>query len=108
MKKIIFILLVLIPFSANATTTIFRINLPDAKLPAITNSFATQYGYQETLYDENGDSYPNPVTKRRFMKNIIRAFIMEVHVGAQLKDLETTRLQIIEDANTDTDAITVE
>lgn len=106
MKRIIFILLVLIPFSASATT--FTITIPDDKVSAVVNAFATQYRYQVNIDDGEGGTIPNPVSKAQFAKNIIRSFVREVYVGAQIKAIEATRLQIIEDANTATDGISVE
>ena len=103
MKKLIVFFLIFFLLAIQATAATITITIPDNKAVAIIDSFATQYGYQETI-----DGEPNPVSKKDFTLNILKSFIKEVHTAAQLKAIEATRKQIITDSLADTDGITVE
>ena len=86
----------------------FTITIPDEKVSAVVDAFCVQYRRPETVQDEETDnSIPNPISKTTFAKNILRSFVREVYVGAQVKTIEETRAQIIETATAETDAISV-
>jgi len=87
---------------ANITITI-----PDAKLNAIVEAFATQYNYQDQITEDGMNYIPNPVSKAQFARNVINSFIKEVYVAAQVKELDATRVQTINTATAAVSDITV-
>ena len=88
----------------------FTIVIPDDKVAAVVQAFATQYGYQENIDDpaNPGTQIPNPINKAAFAKNIIRSFVREVYIGAQVKEIEATRQATIDTASADLDTVTVD
>jgi hypothetical protein len=45
------------------------------------NDFCAEYGYRETIEDENGDPIPNPVTRQEFANETIQRLIVGVVNG---------------------------
>ena len=80
----------------------FTIVVPDDKVNGLVNAFAKQYSYQDKISDpETGELIDNPMSKASFAKNIIKQFVKEVYVAAQVKELEATRVATVQQANTD-------
>ena len=88
----------------------FTITIPDGIVQDVVEAFCVQYKRPELIADpENpGEEIPNPVSKVTFAKSVVRSFVREVYTAVQIKTIEATRLQIIETANTATDAVTVD
>lgn len=49
------------------------------------NAFAAEFGYEPTLEDEGGASYPNPVSIYEFCKTVVRKYVTDVFRSAMLK-----------------------
>lgn len=88
------------------------LTIPEDKKIAVIDAFALQYKYQDEVYQEGVDGeegimIPNPVNKGQFAKNIIRTFIKEVYISAQVKPVQEQGKVIAEQANIDIDTVTV-
>lgn len=57
-------------------TITFTISLSD--LNRISNAFASQFGYQDTIINDQGISVPNPQIKSDFAKTRIKEYIAGV------------------------------
>lgn len=96
------------------------INIPDDKVTAIVEAFATQYQYQENIpnpdYDAevegSEETIPNPTNKPRFAKNVIRTFIKNVYVAGQVTPVaqqnEVAEQTLATTATSDVELMTVD
>lgn len=85
------------------------ITIPTDKKDAVIDAFALQYKYQEEVDDGKGEGglMPNPVTKGQFALNIMRSFVKEVYVAAQVKPIQEQTKTIAQQASEEMDVITI-
>ncbi len=53
----------------------FLIKIPEDSLDRAIDGMAYGNNYDDNILDENGDSIPNPVSKRDFVKELIAKYI---------------------------------
>ncbi len=87
--------------------TQITIEIPEDKIQAVIDAFASNYNYPEQIKDENGVMIPNPTTKAQFARNIIKSFIKEVYVANQVKSIDEQKKVAINTANQEIDVINV-
>ena len=87
----------------------FTITIPNDKVDSVVDAFAVQYKYQDTITapENAGEQIANPISKVLFAKNILKTFVKEVYVAAQVKELEVNRKAIIESATADVSGVEV-
>ena len=78
----------------------FTITIPDDKVAAVIDAFASQYHYTTKIEDANGAMIDNPTSKAQFAKNVVNSFIKQVYIGAQIKALDATKQTTIATAET--------
>lgn len=82
------------------------VEIPDEKLDAVVEAFATLYNYQEQIGNETGEMIDNPVKKKQFANNIIASYVKEVYVNAQTRPLEAQKQEILKRASAEVSAVT--
>jgi hypothetical protein len=83
------------------------ITIPDDKVTAVVDAFATQYKYQEMIFDDQGVETPNPISKASFARGVIRQFIKDVYIAGVASDIDSTRVDALATAETDIDGVSV-
>jgi hypothetical protein len=74
----------------------------------VYNSCAKYWGYSSTILDGEGNSIPNPVSKRTFMKRKNKSFFKKAHQAIKSKiDSEAAKISAINLAGEEADAIIV-
>lgn len=48
-------------------------------------AFGKEFGYEETIHPEEGESYPNPVSLYEFCKTVVRKYVTDVFRSSILK-----------------------
>lgn len=92
---ILLTILLTIPFLLGAT---FSLTIPDNKVEDIKTAFCEAYGYDE----EYG-------TKAQFTKDQIKRYIRDVYIAYKVDStMESTRVDTIVQAESDTEGVTVE
>lgn len=94
---------------------IIELNIPDDKKDAIIEAFSLLYKYPEEVPNpeymptdpESEEIIENPTSKLQFAKNIIKNFIQEVYVSAQVKPIEESKASVIQIATEEANTITV-
>lgn len=57
---------------------IVSIDIPTAAVTRIQTAFTSEFGYQETITNEDGTTSPNPVTKNQFFKQQLINYVKQV------------------------------
>ena len=83
------------------------INIPDDKINAVVDAFATQYKYSPKVEDDNNQMVDNPVSKAQFARNILKSFVKQVYIAAQVAEVEATKQAAIATATTEVDGVDV-
>lgn len=80
-----------------------QISIPDGKKDKIINAFVIQYGYQATLEDGSD----NPQSKAEFAKQKLIEFVKEVYKASKVKEAETTKQNLRDEADNYTKDLTI-
>lgn len=75
-----------------------RTNIPVAKEQGIIDAFCTIYKYQDTIFELGNKETPNPQTKKEFANACLLKFLKEVHEGAAVKQVQSTKDVAIENS----------
>jgi hypothetical protein len=74
----------------------------------LRDAICDAYNYQPFLPDENGElTIPNPETKNHFSRRMILEFLKDIVRSYRVKEIETTRLLKIEQAETEVSGILI-
>ena len=84
-----------------------EIIIPEEKKQDIIDAFCAVYGYNEAIVKSDGLLVNNEQTKAEFTKQQILSFIKDVYTSYKVTSLDQTKKQIISDALTFTESITV-
>ena len=110
MKNLI-ITLCFLSIATTAQAYTFTIDIPNEKAVTVLNNCAAYLNYQDEIInpDNLGELIPNPVSKKATVLGKLKEFVKAMNEGGRtMIAVEAARQEAIEQAEIDTEGITVE
>jgi hypothetical protein len=93
------------------TTVTFQYTVPNGQAVTILNKITTNLGYTDMVQDENGTSYPNPLTRKQFLNKAVYNFLKDhydTQVGIESAAVGVTARNVSQAASTPADMTIVD